>query len=75
VFFIIAYGCILAMISNAVTGNEQGQVMGGLGAVGAIGFLVTGISLAVLTNISVNLPIYCAVGTYFISGILALIIL
>jgi len=75
VFFIIAYGCILALISGAVTANEQGQAMGGLGAVGAIGFLVTGISLAVLTKISVNLPIYCAVGVYFISGILALIIL
>jgi MFS family permease len=75
VFFIIAYGCILALISNAVTENEQGQVMGGLGAVGAIGFFVTGISLAVLTKISVNLPIYCAVGVYLISGILALVVL
>jgi len=75
VFFIIAYGSVLALISNAVAENEQGQVMGGLGAMGAVGFLVTGISLAALTNISVNLPIYCAVGTYFISGILALIIL
>ena len=75
VFFIIAYGCILALISSAVTAGEQGQAMGGLGAVGAIGFLVTGISLAVLTRISVNLPIYCAVGMYFISGILALVIL
>lgn len=75
VFFIIAYGCILALISSAVTADEQGQAMGGLGAVGAIGFLVTGISLAALTKISINLPIYCAVGVYFISGILALFML
>ncbi|MGD9108831.1 MAG: MFS transporter [Gammaproteobacteria bacterium] len=75
VFFIVAYGCILALMSSAVTENEQGQVMGGLGAVGAVGFLVTGISLAILTRISVNLPIYCAVGTFFTSGILALFLM
>lgn len=75
VFFIVAYGCILALMSGAVTENEQGQIMGGLGAVGAVGFLVTGISLAILTKISVNLPIYCAVGTFITSGVLALILL
>lgn len=75
VFFIVAYGCILALMSSAVTENEQGQIMGGLGAIGAIGFLVTGISLAILTKISVNLPIYCAVGTFFTSGVLALFLL
>jgi len=69
-FFVTGYGCLLAMVSDAVTKDEQGQVMGGIGAVGSLAFAFTGLSLAVFSFWSVLLPIILSALVYFLSGFL-----
>jgi len=70
VFHITGYGCLLAIVSNAVTPDEQGQVMGGIGAVGSLAFGFSALSLAFFSIISILMPIILASIIYFVSGIL-----
>jgi DHA1 family tetracycline resistance protein-like MFS transporter len=70
VFYITGYGCLLAIVSNAVTPDEQGRVMGGIGAVGSLAFGFSALSLAFFSVISILMPIIFASIIYFVSGIL-----
>jgi len=69
VFFVTAYGCLLAMVSDSVTKDEQGQVMGGIGAVGSLAFGFAAISLAFLSLVNILLPIIFASIAYLASGL------
>ncbi len=70
VFFVIAYGGLLATVSDAVTPDEQGQVMGGIGAVGGLAFALAAFSLAYLSVINILIPIVLAGVVYFASGLI-----
>ncbi len=56
-FEVLCYSSLLAMISNSVTVDLQGKVMGGLGAVASISFIIAGILLPFLSDLSVVLPL------------------
>ncbi len=72
IFFVIAYGGILSMVSDAVTADEQGQAMGGIGAVGSLAFGFAALSLAYFSTVNILLPIVLAGIAYFASGLLML---
>ncbi len=67
---ILCYSSLLAMISNAVTVDEQGKVMGGLGAITSISFFIASGLLAWLSFINVLFPLIAAAITYLLSSIL-----
>lgn len=69
VFFVLAYGFLLSMVSNAVTPDEQGQAMGGIGAVGSLAFSFAALSLVAFSMINILIPIILAGILYFASGL------
>ena len=68
VFFVMAYGGLLAAVSDAVTPDEQGQVMGAIGAIGSLAFAFAALSLAVFSMLNILIPIVLAGVIYFASG-------
>ena len=70
IFHVSAYGCLLAIISNTVTIDEQGRVMGGTGAVGSLAFALNAFLIAYLSAVNVVLPVIIASFMYFLSGII-----
>jgi MFS family permease len=69
---ILCFSSLLAMCSNAVTIDEQGKVMGGIGAVTSVSFFAASMLLAWLTHFSVMLPLIVAAIAFGLSGLLML---
>ncbi len=69
VFFVITYGFLLAMVSNAVSPDEQGKAMGGIGAVGSLAFAFAALSLAYFSLVNILIPIVLAGVFIFASGL------
>ncbi|HJO92239.1 MAG TPA: MFS transporter [Victivallales bacterium] len=67
---ILNYSSLLALCSNAVTQNEQGALMGGVGAMSSVAFLVSGILLAPLSKIYIPLSIIIVGVMYVISCVI-----
>ncbi len=64
----IAYSMILTLFSNQADENSQGWIMGITNAIGSLGFAIVGITSALLSNLSVNLPIVFAGVFLILSG-------
>jgi MFS transporter, DHA1 family, tetracycline resistance protein len=67
---VLAYSGLLAMGSNLVKDSEQGKLMGGFAAVSSIAFIVSGITLGILSQFHILLPVIIAVLTYLVSACL-----
>ncbi|MBF8262763.1 MAG: hypothetical protein HW387_428 [Parachlamydiales bacterium] len=70
VFECLAFSSLLAMLSNQVTSEEQGKLMGGCGSLFAISFIVIGLSVGVLSNLSIWFSTLLSAAFFFLSGIL-----
>ncbi|MCP4180659.1 MAG: MFS transporter [bacterium] len=64
---ILNYSSLLALCSNAVTKNEQGALMGGIGAMSSVAFLISGVLLAPISKIYIPLSIIIVGVMYLIS--------
>ncbi|MBF8262629.1 MAG: hypothetical protein HW387_294 [Parachlamydiales bacterium] len=70
VFEALAFSSLLAMLSNKVTSEEQGKMMGGCGSLYAISFIVIGLSVGVFSNLSIWFSVLLSAAFFFLSGIL-----
>ncbi|MGD9153795.1 MAG: MFS transporter [Gammaproteobacteria bacterium] len=64
-----AYGCIMAIASNTVGSDEQGKVMGGIGAIYCVAFIIAAMLDASFSIFEVMIPIVLAGLAYFLSGV------
>ena len=69
-FEVLCYSSLLAMCSNTVSDDIQGKLMGGLGAVTSVAFVLSGIFLPILSDIYIILPILVAGAAYLVSVVL-----
>lgn len=69
IFESLAFGSLLALLSNQVSNEEQGKIMGCSGSLYAISFIVIGLSVGILSNVSVWLPLILSVIFFFTSGL------
>lgn len=67
VCFLPAYSGLLALGSNAVKENEQGKIMGGLGAIASIAFFISGIIASQLASYNTRLPIFISIISFLIT--------
>ncbi|MBI5345838.1 MAG: MFS transporter [Chlamydiae bacterium] len=68
IFESLAFGSLLAMLSNRVSNEEQGKMMGGCGALYAISFIFIGLSIGVFSSFSIWVPIIVSAIFFFVSG-------
>jgi MFS transporter, DHA1 family, tetracycline resistance protein len=64
---ILNYSCLLALCSNAVTKDEQGILMGGIGAMSSVALLASGILLPLISEFYIPFSITMVAIMYFIS--------
>jgi len=69
-FEVLCYSSLLAMCSNTVSDDIQGKLMGGLGAVSSVAFVLSGIFLPILSDVYIILPILVAGAAYLVSVVL-----
>ena len=67
---LLIYSALMALLSNAVTADEQGRVMGGAGAVFGLAWFVNAILISVLSNVNTMLPIICSAVALLLCGLL-----
>lgn len=65
---IVLYTAVMTLFSNAVTPQEQGKVMGGADAAVSVAFMLNGMSLGFMVDVSLILPILLAGLTILISA-------
>ena len=58
---LVAYTCLLAMLSNAVGEKEQGMAMGGTGALYGLAWVLNSLFLGGLDHLNTKMPILVAV--------------
>ena len=69
---LLAYSGLLALISNAVTKEEQGKTMGGAGATSSLAFMFTSLVTALLVTTHPKVPFIFSALLFFIIGGLVL---
>lgn len=67
---LIVYSALMAMLSNAVTQDEQGRVMGGAGAIFGLAWFINAVVISVLSNWHLLLPIGFAAAGLLACGFL-----
>jgi MFS family permease len=68
---VVGFTSSLALASNAVTADEQGITMGGMGGVNSLGFCLTSILVGFGANLNAFTPIIIAAIFYLLGGILS----
>lgn len=72
VFQLVAYGVMMALLSNSVRPDEQGRVMGGSGAIFGLAWCLNALLMIVLDTIHIALPIWVGCILMSLSGVLLL---
>jgi MFS family permease len=65
----IGYSSLLALLSTAVSEQEQGKIMGNLGALGSITNLIAASCIGLLSYVSLLLPFYIASLAFLAGGL------
>ena len=66
---LMAYSAVMAMISNAVSVDEQGKAMGGAGAVFGLAWFLNALLISVFSSIHVTLPLWVGFILLVVSGV------
>lgn len=70
VFESLAFSSLLAMLSNKVSSEEQGKMMGGCGSLYSIAFIVIGLSVGILSSFFIWTAILISSVFFILSGLL-----
>jgi hypothetical protein len=68
IFIMLGYCSLLVLLSNAVSAQEQGKIMGNLGALGSLSNLLAAACIGSLSYVFVFLPLLVASLTFLMSG-------